>query len=333
VTRRNWRRQTVVGAGFVLSVFFLWLALRNVDGASLSEAFAAISYVPVAACAGALSLGIALRGVRWRVIADFPREQQRNFFRATNLGVLTNLLFPGRAGEFVRVITLAKLSHSSLPVPLASALIDRLVDVSVLVVSASVIYWLFPVGGLLGTWLTVVLGIGCVITLLVVLYSRSSGFGDAMISRLASRWLQRWPLRPEVFLVELCCEFRRLLSTWLSNKLVFLAGLILCVDYVAIAALIQAFGLSLPVEAPLVLWVFLAAGSALPSAPGYVGVYQVAAVWALSLFSVTAPTAVAIATVLQITTLAVALVMAGPGTAVVFKRFLLGRSPPNEMVG
>ncbi|MBU0751007.1 MAG: flippase-like domain-containing protein [Gammaproteobacteria bacterium] len=333
MTWRNWRPQTAVGAGFVLSAFFLWLALRNVDVASLGEAFAAMSYMPVAMCAGALSIGIVLRGVRWRVIAGFPREQQRNFFRATNLGVLTNQLFPGRGGEFVRVITLARLSHSSLPGPLASALIDRLVDVSVLLACASMLYWIFPVGGLLGTWLAVVLGIGCLITLLVVLYSRSSGFGEALISRLAARWLQRWPLRPEVFLAELRGEFRRLLGSWLSIELVVLAALILCADYGVIAALIHAFDLSLPVEAPLVLWVFLAAGSALPSAPGYVGVYQVAAVWALSLFFVSAPTAIAIATVLQITTLAVALVMAGPGVAVAFKRFLLGRSRSNDMVG
>lgn len=333
MTRRNWRRQTAVGTGFALSAYFLWLALRQVDGASLGEAFAAISYMPVALCAGALSLGIALRGVRWRVIAGHPRDQQCNFFRATNLGVLTNLLFPGRAGEFVRVITLAKLLQSSLPGPLASALIDRLVDVSVLLASASLIYWLFPIGGLLGAWLAVVLGIGCLITMLMVMYSRSSGFGEALISRLAARWLQRWPLRPEVFLAELRGEFRRLLGSWLSIKLVFLAALILCADYVAIAALIQAFDLSLPVEAPLVLWVFLAAGSALPSAPGYVGVYQVAAVWALSLFSVSAPTGVAIATVLQVTTLAVALVMVGPGAVVVLKRLLIGRSRANETVG
>ncbi len=333
MTRRNLRRQTAVGAGFVLSAFFLWLALRNADGASLGEAFAAINYMPVALCAGALSLGIVLRGVRWRVIAGCPREQQRNFFRATNLGVLTNLVFPGRAGEFVRVMTLAKLSHSSLPGPLASALIDRLIDVSVLLVSASMIYWLFPIGGLLGAWLIVVLAIGCLITLFMILYSKSSGFGEALISRLTARWLQRWPLRPEAFLAELRDEFRRLLASWLSIELVFLAALILCADYGAIAALIHAFDLSLPVEAPLVLWVFLAAGSALPSAPGYVGVYQVAAVWALSLFSVSAPTAVAIATVLQVTTLVVALVMVGPGAVVVLKRLLIGRSRANETVG
>lgn len=327
MSRRNWRHQAAIGAGFVLSTFFLWLALRNVDVESLGDAFAAIRYTPVMLCTGALSLGIMLRAVRWRVIAGFPIAEQHNFSRATNLGILTNLIFPVRAGEFVRVITLAKLSRSSLPGPLASALIDRLVDVFVLLGSAAILYAFFPISAVLGKWLTTFFLMGCAITLFIVLYARSSGIGEALIARLAKRWLQRWPLQPDIFLAELRGEFRRLLSSWLSIKLVFLAALILCADYGAIAALLQAFDLSLPIEAPLLLWVFLAAGSALPSAPGYVGVYQVAAVWALSLFAVSAPTAVAIATVLQITTLAVAIVMVGPGAMGIFKRMFFQKKP------
>lgn len=330
MSKRNWKRKAAISAGFVLSAFFLWLALSQVDVVSLGKAFATINYIPVLLCAGALSLGIILRAVRWRVIAGFPFSEQHNFSRATNLGVLANLIFPGRAGEFIRIITLAKLSHSSLPGPLASALIDRLIDVFVLLASASVLYWFFPISALIDKWLTVFLVMGCTITLLIILYAKSSGIGEALLARLTQRWLQRWPLKPEVFLAELRSEFRRLLSSWLSIELMLLAALILLVDYGAIAALLQAFSLSLPFEAPLLLWVFLAAGSALPSAPGYVGVYQVAAVWALSLFNVSAPTAVAIATVLQITTLAVAFLMAGPGAfGGSFKKTQLNREKVN----
>ncbi|MCX7114110.1 MAG: lysylphosphatidylglycerol synthase transmembrane domain-containing protein [Proteobacteria bacterium] len=323
---RSWKRQAAVGAGFVLSAFFLWLALLQVDVASLGKAFAALNYIPVLLCAGALSLGIILRAVRWHVIAGFAKAEQHHFSRATNLGILANLIFPGRAGEFIRVITLAKLSRCSLPGPLASALIDRLIDVFVLLASASVLYWLFPISTLIDKWLTTFLVAGFTVTLLIVLYARSSGIGEALIVRLTKRWLRRWPLEPEVFLAELRGEFRRLLGRWLSIELLFLAALILLADYGAIAALFQAFALSLPVEAPLLLWVFLAAGSALPSAPGYVGVYQVAAVWALSLFTVPAPIAVAIATVLQITSLAVAIIMAGPGAFGIFKRMLFQKN-------
>ncbi|MBN8436977.1 MAG: flippase-like domain-containing protein [Candidatus Accumulibacter sp.] len=317
---RNWRKHAAIVAGFVLSAFFLWLALRQVDGVSLSKAFATMNLLPVVFCSGALSVGILLRGIRWRVVAGFPKKEQHHFSRATNLGVLTNLIFPGRAGEFVRVITLAKLSNSSLPGPLASALIDRLVDVFILAACASILYWALPISALVGKWLTVFLIVGSVIAFLVVVYARSSGLVEVMISRLAKHWVQRWPLKPEVFLAELRNEFRRLLGSWLSVQLVVLATLILCTDYAAIAGLIQAFDLSLPVAAPLLLWVFLAAGSALPSAPGYVGVYQVAAVWSLSFYAVSAPTAVAIATVLQLTTLVVAIAMAGPCALGIFNR-------------
>lgn len=316
---RNWRKHATIVAGFVLSAFFLWLALRQVDGESLRKAFVTMNFLPVMFSAGALSVGILLRGVRWRVIAGFPKKAQHNFSRAANLGLLANLIFPGRAGEFVRVITLAKLSNSSLPGPLASALIDRLVDVFILAACASTLYCALPISALVGKWLTVFLIGGSVIALLVVFYARSSVLAEVLISRLAKRWLQRWPLKPEVFLAELRNEFRHLLRCWLSVELVVLATLILCADYSAIAGLIQAFDLSLPAEAPLLLWVFLASGSALPSAPGYVGVYQVAAIWALSFYAVSEPTAVAIATVLQLTTLAVAIVMAGPGALGIFK--------------
>lgn len=74
----------------------------------------------------------------------------------------------------------------------------------------------------------------------------------------------------------------------------------------------MALHLSLPIEAPLLLWVFLAASSALPSAPGYVGVYQVAAIFALSFYGVKASPAVAVALVLQAATLVVAILMALP---------------------
>lgn len=328
MSRRKWRQKTAVAAGFALSGLFLWLALRDVDGKDMADAFASIKYVPLLFCGAALSIGIMLRAVRWRVIAGYPAADQGKFFRATNLGAVSNLIFPGRAGEFVRVITLAKLSRSSVAGPLASALIDRLVDVFVLVCCATFLYALFPIGAALGKWLTALFLAGFVATLLIVLYARSSGVGEVLIARMTKRWLQRWPLRPEVFLAELRGEFRRLLGSWLSIELAAVTAMILCADYAAMAALLSSFDLSLPAEAPLLLWVFLVAGSALPSAPGYVGIYQVAAIWALSLFAVAAHTAVAIATVLQITTLLVVLAMTGPEALGIYKRMALPNSPP-----
>jgi hypothetical protein len=288
----------------------------------LRSAFSSIQYVTLLGCAALLAAGVTLRSVRWRTIARRPWAAQHSFFRATALGLFSNMIFPARAGEFVRVITLAKLAGFPLPGPMASALIDRLVDMFVLLLSAAIVYWVSPIGELLGRWMiSMVIAAGALIVL-IGLYAKSTGVVEAFVSRFSNRWLHRWPVRSELFLSELRSELRHLIQGWFSLKLVALAMLILLLDYAAIALLLNAFGLDLPLEAPLVLWVFLTAGSALPSAPGYVGVYQLAAVWALSFFAVPTSGAVAIATIFQLTVLAVAILLAGPGAWSICRRAL-----------
>ena len=316
------RRQLVIGGGFLLSAVFLFLALRKVDWQALATAFASIRYLPVLGCTAALLLSITLRAVRWRVIAQSPGSAYNHFLRAANLGLLTNLLLPARAGEIIRVVTLSRLSHVPFSRPLASALIDRLMDVFVLIASAGFLFWLLPIGELIKKWFIVLVFLAIITTALVFLFARGTGWGGTLGARLLKRWLKRWGLQPEVFLAELRLEFRRVLGGWLSMELLLAMALVLCADYCAILTLLLAFGLSLPFKAPLLLWVFLSAGSALPSAPGYTGIYQLATIWALSFFSVSASLSVAIATVLQIATLAVALAVAGPDTLMIFRRML-----------
>ncbi len=309
----TWRQQLALATGLVVSGVFLWLAVRQVDAQSLVMAFGTLHPAWVAVCAITTAVGILLRGMRWRVVAGFARLEQPHFTRATNLGVLTNLIFPGRAGEFVRVITLANLAQCALPGPLASAVVDRLIDVLVLTVCGACLYWALPASMAIGRWLTVLGLIGAMAALMVAVLARNTTFSAALVARFTRRWLHRWPLQPAVFITDLGHEFRAAMARQPSLKLLLLATLILGTDYAAIAVLLHAFNLSLPLAAPLLLWVCLAAGSALPSAPGYVGVYQAASVWALGVFAVSPATAVALVTVLQLSTLLVAIAMAGPG--------------------
>ena len=43
----HWKRLSVVVAGIVLSVLFLWLALRQVDVAGLQTAFSSLRYLSI----------------------------------------------------------------------------------------------------------------------------------------------------------------------------------------------------------------------------------------------------------------------------------------------
>lgn len=309
----QWKRLAIVVAGVVLSIVFLWMALRQVDQAGLHSAFSSLRISSVFWCAILLASGVVMRSVRWGIIASQGWTEQPHFFRASTLGVFSNLIFPIRAGEVVRVFTLAKLNGTSITVPMASALLDRLADLFMLLLASLLVYCFSPIGSLLGSWISTMFIVASSILVLVTFFARSSGFGEELLTALLSRSLKRWPVRPEVFLSVFRSELYHLLKGLFSLRLIAIVLVIMALDYAAFTILLDAFHLHLSPEAPLVLWVFLAAGSALPSAPGYVGVYQVAAVWALSLFAVPASVCVALATTLQLTILVVSVLMAGPG--------------------
>ena len=306
-------RQTAftLGLSIGLSGLFLWLALRQVDAQAVYQAFAQLRLPPLLFGGFAIALGIGLRSWRWRLLAGNAGAAQVCYARATGLGVFANFILPARAGELVRVAVLHRLLPTSVPHALASAFVDRLTDIVVLVSAATALYFLTPVGELIGRWLVgFIVGLGLV-GLAVLGTSNRHVLGRLIVQRLADHWRSRWPSQPLVFMASLRAELTGSMRRSLRVQVGFVMLTVMATDYLAVAAALEAFGLALPLSAPLVLWVFLAAGSALPSAPGYVGVYQLASVWALSLYAVPASFAVALATAFQALVLIVAGLLAG----------------------
>jgi glycosyltransferase 2 family protein len=298
--------------GLAVSTFFVWFAVRSIDAEALRLALKDINYWAVVASGAAVAMGIVCRSIRWRVIANSPSAEHSAFSRATNIGVLANMIFPARAGEVIRILALIKITSYKLPRALASAMIDRFVDVLVLLLSGLLVYLYIPKAAILERWL---FALGAILFTGVMAIGLVFWRKD-MFRKLGRVWLQRilrrWALKPEVFLSEFFRELKMLAHGRLPINLFGISSVIWCLDYLAVSSILTALHLSLPIEAALLLWVFLAASSALPSAPGYVGVYQVAAIFALSFYGVEASRAVAVALVLQAATLVVAILMASP---------------------
>ncbi|HNQ63717.1 MAG TPA: lysylphosphatidylglycerol synthase domain-containing protein, partial [Syntrophorhabdaceae bacterium] len=74
------------------------------------------------------------------------------------------------------------------------------------------------------------------------------------------------------------------------------------IDSIVVWFIIMAFGWQLPFFAAITLAVFIEAGSSLPSAPGYIGIFQIACVLALKIYSVDESSAVAFSVVFQLLT-------------------------------
>jgi uncharacterized protein (TIRG00374 family) len=299
----------LVWVGLAFSAILLWVVLKNVDVQEIRSAFISIDYKYVVVSGVAIAVGMSLRAIRWRLIAKGPYADHSKFASATYLGVLSNLIFPARAGEVIRILNISDATLFPLSRAVASAMIDRFADIVVLAFSALLVYFHTPAAAILGQWLSILV---IAIFVLCAAIALSVWRGELLRDwggTLLRRVLRKWALRPEIFLAEFFSELKGLVRGTSALKIVTVGIAIWCMDYAVVAFIIMSLGLSLPVEAPLMLWVFLAAGSALPSAPGYVGVYQIAAILALSFYNVASSSAVAVALALQLTTIVAALLM------------------------
>ncbi len=310
--------------GFSLSGAFLYLALNKVDFESVWAAFARINILMMTLCAALVAASITLRSIRWRLIAGKDRHDNKSFFRATTLGYFANLVLPLRAGELVKTVMIASLTGIKFPTAVASAIIDRFFDLAVTLLATGFIIWHLSLRELetatlvIGSALLVLLGI----LLLFFKFADSSHrffrATDQFIERITNRFPGVW--------VELRADIHNIARRDVGLSVTFMLLIIFVTDYLIVYCLLLSFDLHLPLHAPLVLWVFFALGSALPSAPGYIGVYQLAAVWALAYYDVSPSIAVAVATVMQLNLLVTATLLSGPSAWSIARSIQTGKA-------
>lgn len=289
--------------GGALGAFFLWLALRNVH---LGEILAALrgASLPAFALFVLMHLGsLGLRAVRWRVLArplaDLPVGR---FLPPLSIGFMVNFLFPGRAGEIVRVWLLGRREQVSASAAFATVVVERLFD------GLAVICFLTPAPFLLQTgdptlmarirWAALLLPVAYV-AILVALYFLGH-HREALAAFLARHPIvQGRPfLARGVHLVERFCSGLGVLRSWRS--LAWTAALSLTLwgwGALANGLMMRSLGLDLPAYAPFFLIVLQGVGVLIPT-PGFVGPFQYVHVVALGVYGV--PQAIALSLALLI---------------------------------
>lgn len=244
-----------------------------------------------------LSFNIALRALRWNLIANKSLTHFKAFWQATNIGYLGNMIYPARAGEILKMIAIHRFISLVFGRAVTSVVIDRMLDLIMAGFSMLFVLWLHGnhINPVLGRS---VLGVFFLTTLLLIMVT---WFANPLHSRIhawsvPSRW--RGFKEGGLHALEGVQGFRKVhnLMTILPLTL-----FIFILDYYAIWQVMFAFGWQLPYEAALTVGVFIVIGISLPSSPGYIGVYQMACVFSLALYQIEESSAVAYSIILQLT--------------------------------
>ena len=264
-----------------LAAFLLYWSLRGVDWKSVGRTLAGARWEFIAIASGMVCVSFFLRSLRWRILLNAEENLPVGaVFCATMAGYLGNAFLPARAGELVRTLVVSGRSSLTKTYVLTTALSERLMDVIALVLWASLI--------LLGVhskpaWMS-----GVARTM-----AMAAGLGAAAIAvlphtgGLCQNILRRLPLPPALrdrligLAGQVLLGMRAFHHTGRFLGFAAFTVVIWVSDAVGTMAGAHALGLTLSVPMAILLLTGLGLGSALPSTPGYVGIYQFVAVTVL----------------------------------------------------
>jgi uncharacterized protein (TIRG00374 family) len=271
----------------VVSLVFLALAFRKVEWSEVLQAWSGAR--PTWMVAGLLLLVLAwwVAAVRWKVILHpAPQVRIMDTFSFITIGYLANTILPLRLGDLARATLMGRRRRIGISRALGSMALERLMDIITLLFFILLLSLLMEIPSLVKAGLVTMAGGALVMLAGLVMLS----FHRERLSYVqkALEWVLPAPIALRV--VTLIDRFSGGLEVIRDpTRLLLVFGLSVAgwaVTGLATYIWLLAFNLPLPWFAGIFVLVVINLGSAIPSSPGYVGVYHYLAVLALSAWGV-----------------------------------------------
>jgi glycosyltransferase 2 family protein len=300
-TRSNLARWVGVAISFVA----LFLVLQGIDLGAALAIMTEADAVPIALAVGIVGVQVSLTTQRWRILLPrLPDGSMVPFGHAIRyqlVGYLGNFVLPARMGELIRSYLVARYEAMPFAQTVGTAVVERIIDTATLAVMA------FVVAVTLAAQAWVIQVTGLVAALCVVLVVVLATIGPEPVVRLLHRVVGARGGRRVATLLTQVDRFMHGLSP-VHRRASFAWAVALSVIGWLLEATIfwlvaRAIGVSLsPPEAMLIAGVTILV-TAVPSAPGYVGTYELAATAVATSLGIDPDAAFALAVLVHATTL------------------------------
>ncbi|MEX2148264.1 MAG: lysylphosphatidylglycerol synthase transmembrane domain-containing protein [Candidatus Rokuibacteriota bacterium] len=288
-------------AGVAISVALFWYLLSTVDLRELGRELARTQWGWALLSAALGPAGLWARGRRWGYLFP-PGERPPGILPGMMIGYMANNVLPLRAGEVVRIYVVARrlraasgaTASTSFWLVAATLAVERVLDSLALLLILGALVLVIAVPEIF-QWAAGTLLLFDVVA--IALLAAVTQHPDAARRRML-RWTARWPRLARITTGAFDVGLRGLEGVRTRAHLVPMMGwtvvLWLC-PAVSAWAMLRAVHLDLPFVAGWTVLAFVGLGIAVPSAPGYVGVWHAAAVLAVTIYGVPQSTAVAYA--------------------------------------
>jgi uncharacterized protein (TIRG00374 family) len=115
--------------GVIISLFFLYLALRGLGLQDLGEAFQQANYLWLIPGVAVYFIGVWARAWRWHyLLRPVKAISTRAMFPIVTIGYFGNNILPARAGEVLRAVVLKRKHDVPVSASLATIIVERVYD-------------------------------------------------------------------------------------------------------------------------------------------------------------------------------------------------------------
>lgn len=278
--------------GIAISLAALAFVLRGVDLSRTADVLRSASPGWLLLMAAFLAADILFRAFRWqRLIAPIHPVRFTRMLQYLLVGYLANNVLPARLGELVRSHYLGDREGISRTATLGTVVVERVVDTAVVVLIASLAIFVLSVRGVVASAVLVGLAVAAVLVvgLGVALAAHRLPGADRVLATI-----DRWPRvrelgsklrdglrvagRPRTIGAALALS----MAAWSMSVLAF-------------ASAGQSVGIELTIGQAALMAAGVALATAVPSGPGYLGTFELAAVKIAEAFGIPSDSAFALA--------------------------------------
>jgi uncharacterized protein (TIRG00374 family) len=247
------------------------------------------------------STTLFLRTLRWRILLAARAPLGVGIvFRVNCAGQLGNIALPARLGDLYRATSLGRAGLKT-GFTLATVLVERILDAGFLVMIAAMI---LAGSAAMPVWLSagarMLAGAALAGLLVTLVLPRFESRLAAVVQNILP---ERWRPRAAAFLNQFLHGLRSFQHVGRASSFLVLTAIIWVIDSFSVVVIGKGLGLALsPVTAALLISA-LALASAIPAAPGNLGVYQLVAISVLGTTGVAREPALSLALLMQAMTL------------------------------
>ncbi|MEZ4521332.1 MAG: lysylphosphatidylglycerol synthase transmembrane domain-containing protein [Thermomicrobiales bacterium] len=268
---RSWR----VWLGLLISVVFVFLALRGQDFELIWDSIRSAEYVWLIPAVGLYFLGVGVRAARWDyLLRGVSKISPVQLFPVVVIGYMANNVLPLRAGELVRAYALSTRHQVRKSASLATIAVERVFDGLTMLLFFAIASLSIALTSDLRTVFNLAVGLFALMTVAILAFVFAPAQRDrllgAVITRLPDSIGERVEPMVQAFIEGLSILRRR-------NEVVGVALASICAwlfeasMYLVVA---EAFGMHISPFGILMVTAVANLATLVPSSPGYVGAFE-----------------------------------------------------------